>query len=119
MKGVFVRLDRDEIKEVVSEMLEAHASIVELSSDTSRFKKMRKSKLKLERDFLMAAEELDLQVEKLKSFMPAVEITGKGRFEFKPGKPQIRVGFAKKTRKTKYEAELEAIRQRLEALRRK
>ena len=119
MKGVFVRLDRDEIKEVVSEMLEAHASIVELSSDTSRFKKMRKSKLKLERDFLMAAEELDLQVEKLKSFMPAVEITGKGRFEFKPGKPQIRVGFAKKTRKTKYEAELEAIRQRLESLKEK
>jgi hypothetical protein len=116
MKGVFVRIERDEMKQVVTEMLEAHASVVEISSDTSRFKKIRKSKIKLESDFLMAAEELDLEVEKIKSLMPAVEITGKGRFEFKPGKPILKIRSSRE-RKTKQEIELEAIRQRIESLR--
>jgi hypothetical protein len=115
MEGIFVKIDRNDIKEMVEEMLESNASFVELSSSTSQLVKLRKKKLKLQRDFLMKTEELGLEIDKINSFMPSFEISSK-----RISKPILEVGtrkIAKATRKTKYEAELEEIRKRLEELR--
>lgn len=120
MKGVFVRLERDEIKETVEEMLETNASLVELNSSTSALKKLRNSKSKLQKDFLIKTEEIDIEIEKIKAMLPEVQVP-KERFSFKPGTAKSKAKKAGKitSRKTKHETELEAIRQRLEQLRQK
>ena len=115
MEGIFVKVDRTNIKEMLEEMLEANASFVELSSSTSQLAKLRKQKLKLQRDFLMKTEELGLEIDKINSFMPSFEITSR-----RISKPSPEIGTRKKAkaiRKTKYEVELEEIRKRLEELR--
>ncbi len=121
MKGVFVRLERNELKDIVSEMLEANTALVHLSLSTSNLKKIRKEKINSQREFLMAGEELDLEIEKIRAMLPSVEMTGQGRFEFKPQKPVLRIKKSKSTRirKNRHEAELENIRKRLEEIRMK
>jgi hypothetical protein len=114
MKGVFIRVEKEDLRGVVEELLESNASTVHLSSSAAQMKKLRNSRLKLQREFFKGITEMDLEVEKIKAMLPEVKVK---HFVFKPDQPSL-ITKQERKRRSKYEKELEEIKARLDYLRR-
>lgn len=116
MTGVFVRVEREELKEVISDMLSSRESFVNLAQSTSELKKLKITKFKYHREIESNLEQLDLEVAKLRSYLPEVELPGTvGLLKVRSEKSSSRA--MSKARRTKYQAELEEIKKRLSTLR--
>jgi len=116
MKGVYTQIEKEELKEIIEEVLNINSAFVNIAAQTEEINNLRKAKYKLQRDFLIASEELDLEIEKIKSFLPEVKFS-KENIHVAFEKPSLKID--KKTRKGKYQLELDSIRKRLEELRKK
>ncbi len=116
MAGVFVRVEREELREVLGDMLISRESSVNLAQSTSELKKLRVSKFKYHREIELNLEQLDLEVTRLKSYLPEVELPGTvGTLKVRSDRASS--GAMSKARRTKYQAELEEIKKRLSTLR--